>query len=155
MLHLHIISIGKTNESWIREGLDKYSTLLGKYCRLEWKELPDVKNGNKMEPEKLKSAEAELLLTHIPEKAFVCFLDENGKQMDSVAFAAYLEKKSTEHSRMVFVIGGSYGLSETIRKKGESLSLSAMTFNHQMVRVILTEQIFRAFTIIRGTGYHH
>lgn len=155
MLQLHFISIGKTNEAWVRQGLEKYATLLGKYCKSEWKELPDVKNGNKMEPDKLKEAEADLLLAHLPDKAFVCFLDENGKQMDSVSFAAYLEKKSTGHSRIAFVIGGAYGLSETVRKKGESISLSAMTFNHQMVRVILAEQVFRAFTILRGTGYHH
>lgn len=155
MLQISIISIGKTNEAYVREGLDKYIKLLGKYCKVDWKELPDVKNGNKMEAERLKDAEAELLAVHLPDKAFVCFLDETGKQFDSPAFAAYLQKKSTDYSRMAFVIGGSYGLSETIKKRGEALSLSGMTFNHQMVRIILCEQLFRAFTIIKGTGYHH
>lgn len=155
MLHITILSIGKTNESYVKEGLDKYMKLLSKYCKPECVELPDVKNGNKMSPDKLKEAEAELLLNHLPDKAAILFLDETGKTFSSEKFAEYFNKKSLDASKIIFVIGGSYGLSESVKKKGESISLSAMTFNHQMVRVILAEQIFRAFTIIKGTGYHH
>ena len=155
MLQISIISIGKTNEGYVKDGLDKYLKLLGKYAKLDWKELPDVKNANKLPPNKLKEAEAELLLTHIPDKSFVFFLDEIGKTFNSVKFAEHFQKKSTEFSKIVFVIGGSYGLDERIKQKGEAISLSAMTFNHQMVRVILAEQLFRCFTIIHGTGYHH
>lgn len=155
MLHISVICIGKTNEAYVSDGIAKYIKLLGKYCKPEWKELPDVKHGNKMDTLKLKEAEAELLEQHLNDKSFICFLDETGKTFTSEKFAAYLEKKSNEYSRITFVIGGSYGLSETIKKKGDSISLSAMTFNHQMVRIILAEQIFRAFTIIKGTGYHH
>ena len=155
MLHITILSIGKTNEAYVKEGLDKYLKLLSKFCKPECIELPDVKNSNKLPPDKLKEAEAELLLNHLPDKAAILFLDETGKTFSSEKFAEYFNKKTIDASKIIFVIGGSYGLSELVKKKGESISLSAMTFNHQMVRVILAEQIFRAFTIIKGTGYHH
>jgi 23S rRNA (pseudouridine1915-N3)-methyltransferase len=155
MLHITILCIGKTNESYVREGIDKYNKLLSKYSKFEFVELPDVKNANKLPPDKLKEAEALLIQSYIQERMAVIFLDETGKQFSSEKFAVYLQKKTTEYSRLLFVIGGSYGLSEAIKQKGESISLSAMTFNHQMVRVILAEQLFRAFTIIHGTGYHH
>lgn len=155
MLSITIISIGKTNEAYVKQGIEKYSTLLLKYGKIDWIELPDVKNSNKLPVDKLKEAEAELISSAIPAKAALFFLDEIGKQMDSKQFANYIEKKATEFSKLVFVIGGSYGLHTSIKQRGESISLSAMTFNHQMVRVILAEQIFRAFTIIKNTGYHH
>lgn len=155
MLQIQLICIGKTNESYVKDGIDKYLKLLGKYCKPNLIELNDVKNANKLPPDKLKEEEAKLLQQHLPEKSLVLFLDETGKTMDSPKFAQYLEKKSLESSTIVFVIGGSYGLSSEIKRRGESISLSAMTFNHQMVRVILLEQLFRAFTILKGTGYHH
>ncbi len=139
----------------MKQGLQKYEVLLSKYCKFELVELNDVKNSNKLPADKLKDAEAELFLQALPAKAAVIFLDENGKTFDSEGFSNYLNKKSTDHSKLVFVIGGSYGLQAALKQKGESIALSAMTFNHQMVRVILAEQIFRAFTIIKNTGYHH
>lgn len=155
MLQIQLICIGKTNESYVKDGIDKYLKLLGKYCKPNLIELNDVKNANKLPPDKLKEEEAKLLQQHLSEKSLVLFLDETGKTMDSPKFAQYLEKKSLESSTILFVIGGSYGLSSEIKRRGESISLSAMTFNHQMVRVILLEQLFRAFTILKGTGYHH
>jgi 23S rRNA (pseudouridine1915-N3)-methyltransferase len=155
MLHISIICIGKTNEAYVKDGIDKYNKLLSKYSKFEFIELPDVKNANKLPPEKLMEAEAQALQAYMHERIGIIFLDENGKQFTSEKFAWYLQKKTTEYSKLLFVIGGSYGLSDELLKKGESLSLSAMTFNHQMVRVILAEQLFRAFTIIQGTGYHH
>lgn len=155
MLHITILSIGKTNEAYVKDGLDKYIKLLSKYCKPELLELNDVKNSNKLPPEKLKEVEGELILSNISDKSIVIFLDELGKSFNSVKFADYLNKKTVEASKLVFVIGGSYGLSDAVKKRGESIRLSDMTFNHQMVRVILAEQLFRAFTIIKGTGYHH
>ena len=155
MLHISILCIGKTNEAYVQEGISKYTKLLSKYCKFELTELPDVKNGNKLPPEKLKEAEALLIQSYMNERTAILFLDETGKQFSSEKFADYFQRKSTEYSKIMLVIGGSYGLSESIKQKGESISLSAMTFNHQMVRVILAEQLFRAFTIIHGTGYHH
>ena len=155
MLYIQIICIGKTNEAYVREGIEKYNKLLSKYCKLEWLELPDVKNANKLPPDKLKEAEAGMLEQHLPDKAGIIFLDETGKHCDSTQFANYFKKKTIEFSKLTLIIGGSYGLADSIKKRGDSLSLSSMTFNHQMVRVILAEQLFRAFTIIKGTGYHH
>lgn len=155
MLSITILCIGKTNESYVRQGLQKYEVLLSKYCKFELTELNDVKNSNKLPAEKLKEAEAELFIQALSPKAAVIFLDENGKTFDSEGFSTYLNKKSTDHSKLIFVIGGSYGLQTAVKQRGESIALSAMTFNHQMVRVILAEQIFRAFTIIKSTGYHH
>lgn len=155
MLHLTLLCIGKTNESYVKEGIDKYLKLLNKYGKPTIIELNDVKNANKLPPDKLKEEEGKLIEQHLPDKAVILFLDETGKTMDSVKFAHFIEKKSLESSQIVFIIGGSYGLSDEVKKRGESISLSAMTFNHQMVRVILLEQVFRAFTILKGTGYHH
>ncbi|HEY1047595.1 MAG TPA: 23S rRNA (pseudouridine(1915)-N(3))-methyltransferase RlmH [Bacteroidia bacterium] len=155
MLNLTFISIGKTNEPYVKEGLEKYLKLLSKYAKVDWIELNDAKNAGKLPADKLKEAEAEIIANAIPDKSAIVFLDETGKQFDSQKFSAYFEKKSIDNSKITFVIGGAFGLSESIKKKGESISLSAMTFNHQMVRLILTEQIFRAFTIIKGTTYHH
>jgi 23S rRNA (pseudouridine1915-N3)-methyltransferase len=155
MIQIAIVSIGKTNEAYVKAGLEKYIKLIGKYAKLEWIELNDVKNGNKLSPDKLKIQEAELLEAHLNDKAAWIFLDEIGIQLNSVDFASYLEKKSIQNSKLCFIIGGSYGLADSIKKKGEAIALSKLTFNHQMVRLILTEQIFRAFTILKGTTYHH
>ncbi|MBL7838314.1 MAG: 23S rRNA (pseudouridine(1915)-N(3))-methyltransferase RlmH, partial [Bacteroidetes bacterium] len=109
MLQIQLICIGKTNESYVKDGIDKYLKLLGKYCKPNLIELNDVKNANKLPPDKLKEEEAKLLQQHLSEKSLVLFLDETGKTMDSPKFAQYLEKKSLESSTIVFVIGGSYG----------------------------------------------
>lgn len=155
MLHITLLSIGKTNENFVKLGLEKYSTLLSKFCKFENIELNDVKNANKLPLEKLKLAEAELINQHIHDKSIIVYLDEKGKQYDSHAFAKYLEKMSVESSKITFVIGGSYGLDHAMLKKGDKMALSSMTFTHQMSRVIIAEQLFRAFTINIGTTYHH
>lgn len=155
MLHISVICIGKTNENYVKLALEKYATLLSKYCKFELVELADVKNSNKLPIEKLKDAEAELIAQHIPLKSILIFLDEIGKTYHSNAFAEYLNKKTLENSKLTFIIGGSYGLQKELKTKGDAIALSALTFNHQMVRIILAEQLFRAFTIIKNTGYHH
>ena len=155
MLNISILCIGKTNENYVKLALEKYTTLLSKHCKFEIIELADVKNSNKLPIEKLKDAEAEIFLSVLPIKSTIIFLDEIGKTFNSEDFANYLNKKSIENSKITFVIGGSFGLQKVLKEKGESIALSALTFNHQMVRVILAEQIFRAFTIIKNTGYHH
>lgn len=155
MIQILVLCIGKTNESYVKEGLLKYQKLLGKYCKLEFIELPDVKKGSSMNAEQLKQAEMELFLPYLNPKTFNIFLDEIGQQMNSEQLADYLEKKTVLFSKINLIIGGAYGLSSALKTKGDSLALSKMTFNHQMVRVILLEQVFRAFTIIKKTGYHH
>jgi 23S rRNA (pseudouridine1915-N3)-methyltransferase len=155
MVNVKLIVIGKTNENYVKEAIEKYKLLLSKYCKFELIEIPDVKNGNKLPSEKLKVAESELLQTYINQKSITVLLDEKGKKMSSEEFAAFFQKQTILSSKINFIIGGSYGFTEQLKQESLCISLSSMTFNHQMVRPILMEQVFRAYTIIHQTGYHH
>ena len=155
MVHVKLIVIGKTNENYVKEAIEKYKLLLSKYCKFELIEIPDVKNGNKLPSEKLKVAESELLQSVINQKSITVLLDEKGKKMSSEEFAVFYQKQTTLSSKINFIIGGSFGFTEQLKQDNLCISLSSMTFNHQMVRPILMEQIFRAYTIIHQTGYHH
>jgi 23S rRNA (pseudouridine1915-N3)-methyltransferase len=155
MVHVKLIVIGKTNENYVKEAIEKYKLLLSKYCKFELIEIPDVKNGNKLPSEKLKVAESELLQSVINQKSITVLLDEKGKKMSSEEFAVFYQKQTILSSKINFIIGGSYGFTEQLKQDNLCISLSSMTFNHQMVRPILMEQIFRAYTIIHQTGYHH
>jgi 23S rRNA (pseudouridine1915-N3)-methyltransferase len=155
MVHVKLIVIGKTNENYVKEAIEKYKLLLSKYCKFELIEIPDVKNGNKLPSEKLKVAESDLLQSIINQKSITVLLDERGKKMSSEEFAVFYQKQTILSSKINFIIGGSYGFTEQLKQDNLCISLSSMTFNHQMVRPILMEQIFRAYTIIHQTGYHH
>jgi 23S rRNA (pseudouridine1915-N3)-methyltransferase len=155
MVHVKLIVIGKTNENYVKEAIEKYKLLLSKYCKFELIEIPDVKNGNKLPSEKLKVAESDLLQSIINQKSITVLLDEKGKKMSSEEFAVFYQKQTILSSKINFIIGGSYGFTEQLKQDNLCISLSSMTFNHQMVRPILMEQIFRAYTIIHQTGYHH
>ena len=155
MVHVKLIVIGKTNENYVKEAIEKYKLLLSKYCKFELIEIPDVKNGNKLPSEKLKVAESDLLQSVINQKSITVLLDEKGKKMSSEEFAVFYQKQTTLSSKINFIIGGSFGFTEQLKQDNLCISLSSMTFNHQMVRPILMEQIFRAYTIIHQTGYHH
>jgi 23S rRNA (pseudouridine1915-N3)-methyltransferase len=155
MVHVKLIVIGKTNENYVKEAIEKYKLLLSKYCKFELIEIPDVKNGNKLPSEKLKVAESDLLQSVINQKSITVLLDEKGKKMSSEEFAVFYQKQTILSSKINFIIGGSYGFTEQLKQDNLCISLSSMTFNHQMVRPILMEQIFRAYTIIHQTGYHH
>ncbi|GAB4384133.1 MAG: 23S rRNA (pseudouridine(1915)-N(3))-methyltransferase RlmH [Salibacteraceae bacterium] len=149
--------MGKTNVSYIRDGLNEYFSRLTHYCKLNWVELPDVKSGSKMTPKALMEHEGELFLKHIDKRARVVILDETGQQFTSRQFAEFIEKHMIYETRpMYLLIGGAYGVSSTLRKRAEVfISLSKLTFNHQLVRLILAEQLYRAFTIVKGEPYHH
>jgi 23S rRNA (pseudouridine1915-N3)-methyltransferase len=155
MVHVKLIVIGKTNENYVKEAIEKYKLLLSKYCKFELIEIQDVKNGNKLPSEKLKVAESDLLQSIINQKSITVLLDEKGKKMSSEEFAVFYQKQTTLSSKINFIIGGSFGFTEQLKQDNLCISLSSMTFNHQMVRPILMEQIFRAYTIIHQTGYHH
>ena len=140
----------------MQQGIDKYVKLLSRYCNFSVEVLADVKNGGKLPPEKLKAEECQLFKNRLKATDTVILLDENGKTFNSEDFASYLSLKINEQrGRLVFVIGGAFGFDRELLGKHESLALSKMTFNHQMVRLIFSEQIFRAFTIIHNTPYHH
>ncbi len=152
-----LLVIGKTDAAFIREGIAEYEKRLMRYLPYEMKILPDVKNARNMTENLQKEKEGELILEQLQAGDWVVLLDEKGKQYTSVGFADYLAQKMLMGiKRLVFVIGGPYGFAESIyQRTNEKISLSKMTFSHQMVRMIFTEQIYRAMTILKGEPYHH
>jgi len=148
---------GKNKDKYLIEGINEYIKRMKKYISFEFKEIPGVKSTKKYSKEEIKQREGETLLKQIPENAYLILLDERGKQMSSENFAMWIKKsmiQSTQH--LFFVVGGAYGFSETVYKAASTnLSLSVMTFSHQVIRLMFMEQIYRAFTIIHGEPYHH
>ncbi|MFA7688038.1 MAG: 23S rRNA (pseudouridine(1915)-N(3))-methyltransferase RlmH [Moheibacter sp.] len=156
-MNLISICIGKTDEKPLEELILKYEKRLPQHWNYQRIEIPDIKNRKNLSEPQQKDKEAELILSKIQPTDFVILLDESGKQMNSVGFAEEIRQLMNQSVRqLVFVIGGPYGFSEEIHKRANrKLSLSQMTFTHQMVRLFLTEQIYRAFTILHGKPYHH
>ena len=152
-----LIVIGKTAASYLREGIADYEKRLKYYITFEYRELPDVKNVQNLSEEQLKEKEGSLLLKQLGASDELILLDEHGKQFSSKKWAVYLEHKMLHNTKtLVFAIGGAYGFSNAVYKKAsDKLSLSSMTFSHQMVRMIFLEQLYRAYTIIKGEPYHH
>ena len=152
-----LLVIGKTDDDYLITGIKKYVGRLGHYVSFELKEIPDIRNRKTLSEEQQKKAESFLLLSQFQPGDQVILLDENGKQYTSNAFAESLEKMMASGAkRIVFVIGGPYGFAQEVYDKANALmSLSPMTFSHQMVRLIFTEQLYRAFTILKGEPYHH
>lgn len=152
-----LLAIGKTDEEYLITGIKKYVGRLGHYVSFEMKEIPDIRNRKTLSEEQQKKAESFLLLQQLQLGDHVVLLDENGKQYTSVAFAETMEKlMASGAKRIVFVIGGPYGFAQEVYDKADAkLSLSPMTFSHQMVRLVFVEQLYRAFTILKGEPYHH
>ncbi|MBE6337248.1 MAG: 23S rRNA (pseudouridine(1915)-N(3))-methyltransferase RlmH [Lentimicrobiaceae bacterium] len=149
--------IGKTDESYLDTGILKYIKRLEHYVPFEMKIIPDIKNRKTLTEEQQKKAEGEFILSNINIGDDLVLLDENGKTFSSVAFSQWIEKQMNIGSkRMIFVVGGPYGFSKEVYAKAKfKISLSEMTFSHQMIRLIFVEQLYRAFTIIKGEPYHH
>lgn len=156
-MEIELLTVGKTTIRFVEDGIAEYSKRLKHYIPYSIKSLPDVKNASKMDQAKQKEAEGEKILDTISNSDFVVLLDERGKQYSSIEFSAFLEKQMISGRRkVVFVVGGPYGFSQPVYDRANSLlSLSKMTFNHEMVRLFFTEQIYRAMTILRGEPYHH
>ncbi|MBT8268977.1 MAG: 23S rRNA (pseudouridine(1915)-N(3))-methyltransferase RlmH [Bacteroidia bacterium] len=154
---IKLIAIGKTDRKEVSNLFDEYFNRLKHYARTELIIIPDLKNRKAFDVEQQKKAEGLLILKKLNPNDIVVLLDENGREMSSEQLAKYLQKKmNSGMKQLVFVIGGPYGFSQEIYKRAnESISLSKMTFSHQMVRIFFAEQLFRAFTIIRGESYHH
>ena len=152
-----LLVIGKTDDDYLVTGIKKYVDRLGHYASFEMKELPDPRNRKTLSEEQQKKAESLLLLQQLQPADLVVLLDENGKQFTSVAFSENLEKQlASGAKRLVFVIGGPYGFAQEVYDRANAkMSLSLMTFSHQMVRLIFVEQLYRAFTILKGEPYHH
>lgn len=156
-MKIKLLTVGKTDERFIEEGIEKYFKRLKHYINFEIIALPDVKQGSKLNMEKLKEEEGKLILQKIESSDQLILLDEKGKGLTSEEFAGFLQKKMNAGlPALIFVVGGAFGFSEEVYKRAnEQLSLSKMTFSHQMVRLFFTEQLYRAFTIIKGEKYHH
>lgn len=149
--------VGKTNFSYLKEGIAIYEKRLGHYLPFEKKILPDVKIGKKANPEQTKQAEGKLILSKLNSGDALILLDENGKQRSSEQFADFIQQQlQMSHKRIIFQIGGAYGFSEAVYQRANfKISFSKMTFSHQMVRLIFVEQLYRAMTILKGEPYHH
>jgi 23S rRNA (pseudouridine1915-N3)-methyltransferase len=150
-------AIGKTAFPYITEGMNIYEKRLIHYNPYETVLIPDVKDGAKLPPDLLKQREGEAFLAKLQPQDFLILLDENGVQPNSVALAQKLSGwLQGGHRKLVFVVGGAYGFSEAMyRRANFKLSLSAMTFSHQMIRLFVVEQLYRAMTILRGESYHN
>ncbi len=152
-----LLVIGKTDEDYLITGIKKYVGRLGHYVSFEMKEIPDIRNRKTLSEEQQKKAESFLLLQQLQPGDHVVLLDENGSTFTSVGFAENLEKlMASGAKRIVFIVGGPYGFAQEVYDKANAkMALSAMTFSHQMVRLIFVEQLYRAFTILKGEPYHH
>jgi 23S rRNA (pseudouridine1915-N3)-methyltransferase len=156
-MKIALIQTGKTSEKHIAEGVDNYSARIRKFSGFEIITIPDLKNTRNMPLREQKSVEGGKILKLLGRDDYIVLLDEKGKEFRSIEFAGWLQKKSLNPGkRIVFIIGGPWGFSDELLEKADlKMSLSRMTFPHQMVRLLFTEQLYRAFTIIKREPYHH
>lgn len=156
-MKVRLILIGKTDSKYINEGNAEYQKRLKHYLPTEIVVIPDIKNTKNLSEEQQKKKEGELILKQTKEGDFIVLLDEKGKQFSSVEFSEFVEKQMVSGLKnLVFIVGGPYGFSDDVYKKANTkISLSKMTFSHQMVRLIFLEQLYRAMTILKGEPYHH
>lgn len=156
-MKITLLVVGKTEDKYLIEGIEKYLNRLKHYIGFTLQVIPEIKNTKNLSEAQQKAKEAELIRKQISNLDTVILMDEKGKKYTSVAFSNYLNKQmigSVQH--LVFIIGGPYGFDESIYKRANgSLSLSDMTFSHQMVRLFFVEQLYRAFSILKGEPYHH
>ena len=156
-MKMTIIAIGKTGAKYLQDGIEIYTKRISYYVPFEFKVLPDIKTTKSLTIDKQKELEGKQYLSFIQPGDVVVLLDEKGKEMTSREFSVYLDKKMvTVAKNLIFVIGGPYGFSqEMYNRANEKLSLSKMTFSHEMIRLFFVEQIYRAMTILKGEPYHH
>jgi 23S rRNA (pseudouridine1915-N3)-methyltransferase len=155
-MKIKLISIGKTDEAYLKEGILKYASRLKHYIDFEFKEIPDVKMGKKLNVTLQKETEGREILKLISKSEFLVLLDEKGKGFNSVGFSQFVQKRMNTGMDLTFVIGGPFGFSEEVYAQSDiKIGLSQMTFSHQMVRLFFTEQLYRSLTILKGEKYHH
>ena len=156
-MKITLLTVGKTDRDWVRQGLDIYVSRLKHYIPFSMVEIPELKNVSALSKDQIKAKEGELILKNIRPTDDLILLDEHGKEYTSVELAKVIQEKISYTGKdMVFVIGGAYGFSPEVYSRANSkISLSRMTFSHQMVRAIFAEQLYRAFTIMKAEPYHH
>lgn len=156
-MKISLLVIGKTDAGYFSQGIQEYENRLKHYLPFEMQVIPDIKNVKNLSEEQQKEKEGELILKNLLVGDYLVLLDERGKDFSSLQFASYIEKKThTVSKRLIFVIGGPYGFSKAVYDKAaEKISLSKMTFSHQMIRLVFVEQLYRAMTILNNEPYHH
>ena len=156
-MNIKLLCVGKTDNKQLQALVETYSKRLNFYVKYSIEILPDIKNVKNLSDQEQKNKEGELILSKIGPYDHLLLFDENGKTFTSVGFSKFLQKKMNSGIKtLVFVIGGPYGFSEEVYAQAQGkVSLSSMTFSHQMVRLFITEQIYRAYTILKGEPYHH
>ncbi|MCS5662764.1 MAG: 23S rRNA (pseudouridine(1915)-N(3))-methyltransferase RlmH [Flavobacteriales bacterium] len=152
-----LLVIGKTDEKYLLEGMGKYRDRLKHYIGFDYEEIPDIKNRKSLSEAQQKKQEADLILAKLKVGDKLVLLDEKGKEYRSVEFAKHLQQQMNSGiKRLVFVVGGPYGFDTSVYDKSQGkLSLSKMTFSHQMIRLFMLEQVYRAMTILKNEPYHH
>jgi len=152
-----VFFLGKTDKKYVKEGIDDYAARIGFYLPFEMKVIPDLKNSNSLSVEMKKEKEGQLILEQVNKSDQLVLLDEKGIEFSSVEFSQWIGKKMIAGIRqLVFIVGGAYGFSEAVYQRADhKISLSRLTFSHQMVRMIFAEQLYRAMTILKKEPYHH
>ena len=150
-------SVGKANEPYVKEGIELFTKRIGNYFPVQWTIIPMPKNAGLLNENELKLKEGEIILQQLKKEDYLVVLDERGKQLTSEAFAAFLQQRGNESAKnIVFLIGGAYGVSNDVMQRADyKWSLSPLVFPHQLVRLILAEQLYRACSILRNEKYHH
>jgi 23S rRNA (pseudouridine1915-N3)-methyltransferase len=155
MLQVAILMVGKTREAFIKEGVDFYGKRLAPFFQLDLKSVREEKEGKSLSPETIKSREGERLLAQIPPRAYTVAMDPGGREFTTEKFAAWLAQREEDGRPLAFLIGGHLGLDEaTLKMSHEKLALSRLTLTHELSRLVLLEQLYRAKTILRGHPYH-
>ena len=155
-MKITLIVVGKTTSAQVESLIQEYQKRLTHYLPFALQVIPELKNTKALTPDQQKQAEGEMILRAVAQSADLVLLDEHGKEFRSIEFADYIQKKMSSGRDVVFVVGGPYGFSEAVYQRANGkISLSKMTFSHQMVRLFFVEQIYRAMTILRGEPYHH
>ena len=156
-MKITLLTVGKTEDAYLKDGIDKFLKRLKHYIRFDVIELPELKNTKALSREQQKNKEAELIMKNLSATDHVVLLDEQGAELTSQQFSDMLNKKMIASvQNLVFIIGGPYGFDDSVyQRANQKLSLSRMTFSHQMVRLFFVEQVYRAFTILKGEPYHH
>lgn len=156
-MKIHFWSVGKNHEPYVKAGVEEFTKRISKYYPVEWSIIPLPKNSGMLSEADLKKKEGEMILNWLQKEDYLIALDERGKQLNSEGLAEFIMKRTNESTKnLVFLIGGAYGIDEAVMKRADfKWSLSQLVFPHQLVRLILAEQVYRACTILRNEKYHH
>jgi len=155
-MRITLIETGKTRDPFIRDGVELFRSRVVRYVPFQILTLPDLKNTRNLTMKEVQEKEGQILLKRLKPGDFMILLDERGKEFHSISFAEYLNGLEGRVNHLLFVIGGPYGFSDKVYKRANaSVSLSKLTFSHQLVRVVFMEQLYRAYTILKGEPYHH